>query len=272
MKINVRSFIAASIAAIALVACASGHLDEIRRVQAVGIHFSPWDRTGAPDMTPHEPVTGGDVIHPDNAKLAQAFDARALLREGETLARQREYDQAIARFDEIDARFGQSDDPAIKRAVARALFTKGNVMAWRGVPEEERNVALDAALEVQNTLDRRFGKDGDPLINEQIAKSLSDKTAIYVRRRQPERAVSVANELERRFGAEDSPIFREAKLVALSNKGAALGMQSRYGEAIAQFDELESRYGAENRPAMLELLDMARHARKVVEGNRPQTN
>jgi len=280
MKITARSFFAATLAVLTLAACASTQNEiGLRRIYAIGLHFSPWDVSGKPEAAARAPVTGGDVIHPDNAKLAQEFDARFLLREGENLAKQHEYEKALARYDEIETRYGQSDDLATRRTVARALFDKGNLLAWRKVEtEQELDATLNAALAVHDEVDRRFGKESDELIREQVAKSLSDKSAIYIYKRSPLQSLAASNEVESRYGAENSMIFRESKLIALSNKGAALGLQSRYGEALAQFDELERRYeaspeelqrlyGEKQGASMRDLLDKAKKAREVVEIN-----
>jgi len=282
MNITVRSFFAAALAAIALVACATAQ-DEValRRIYAIGLHFSPWDDKSAPGAAQQrQPVTGSDVIPPGNANMAQAFNALMLLKEGEALAKQQDYGQALARYDEIDSHFGKSDDLAIKRIVARSLFDKGNLLAWRKVDtDEELEATRNAALVVHDDLDRRFGKDGDEQIREQVAKSLVDKSAIQIYKRNPPMSLIDSNAVEKRYGDLDTPILREAKLMALSNRGAALGLQGHYRDALDQFDELERtydadqaelerRHGKKGAASMRDLLDLAKRAREVVEKNR----
>jgi tetratricopeptide (TPR) repeat protein len=190
-----------------------------------------------------------------------AEDAGALLRKGMALENQGgKGKEAIAVYDEIDRRFGQSNLPKVRQVVARALLRKGVALGWQGKIKEK--------IAVYEEIDRRFGKDESPDIHETVAEALVNKgTSLLLQQGKPKEAIASFDEVVRRFDQDTSPNMRRQIAYALYNKAAASGGVSAK-EGIAVYEEIARRFGNDNIPEVT----AAREALKgwgEIEARRP---
>ncbi|MGO9314297.1 MAG: tetratricopeptide repeat protein, partial [Syntrophobacteraceae bacterium] len=76
-------------------------------------------------------------------------------------------EEAVAAYDSVVERFGESEDPRLLERVATALVNKGCALGAMGRPEEAV-AAYDSVVE-------RFGESEDPRLLEPVAKAHNDK-------------------------------------------------------------------------------------------------
>ena len=157
-------------------------------------------------------------------------------------------EEALAAFDEVARRFGDSEEPAVQEAVAKAFANKAAVLGMSNRFEE--------ALAAFDQVARRFGGSEVLSVQVTVAKALADKAAMLGRLHQPEEALAAFDEVVRRFGGSKNPALLDAVATTLLNKGAALGALRRPEETLAVFDEMARRIkdGAfHESPALAEL-------------------
>ncbi|MGH7864248.1 MAG: tetratricopeptide repeat protein [Candidatus Binataceae bacterium] len=134
--------------------------------------------------------------------------AHGLFAEGFALGQLGEPAAAIAAYDEVVRRFGDSAEPALREPVAMALVNKGATQGQRGEP--------DAAIATYDEVVRRFGDSAEPALREQVAKALVNKGFTQGRSGDPNAAIAAYDEVVRRFGDSAEPALRER--VAMARK------------------------------------------------------
>ena len=165
-------------------------------------------------------------------------------------------EEALAAYDAVVKRFGQSSEPTLRARVAGALVKKGNSLGRLG-RSEEALAAYDAVVE-------RFGESSEPALHEQIARALFNKGYSLGELGRSEEALAVYDVVVERFGESPEPTLRERVAGALVNKGNRLGELGRSEEALAAYDAVVKRFGESAEPTLRE-----RVARALVnKGNR----
>ena len=147
---------------------------------------------------------------------------------------------AVAAFDEVLERFGDSDAPEVQRWVAEALVTKGNALMNLG-DSGAAVAAFDEAVE-------RFGDSDAPEIQRWAAKALVAKGDALMNLGDSGTAVAAFDEAVERFGDSDVPEIREPVAEALVTKGSSLMNLGDSGAAVAVFDEAVERFGDSDAP------------------------
>ena len=179
-------------------------------------------------------------------ELKRAMEAEKSISETETADTPQAEDvariQAGELDDELQRRFGESDDPELRLQVARALFDKGATLG-----SLDRN---EAAIETYDELQRRFGESDDPELRVGVAKALVNKGVALGSLDRNEAAVETCDQLLRRFGESDDPELRPPVARALFNKGVTLGSLDRNEAAIETYDELLRRFGESDDPEL----------------------
>ena len=99
---------------------------------------------------------------------------------------------AVASYDEVIARFGDSDVPDLQKRVAWALFQKGTIKLS---PNE-----LTGAISFYDEIIKRFGNSGVPEIQIPVAAALSVKGLVQIEMSRAEEALLLSEELERKLG------------------------------------------------------------------------
>ena len=114
----------------------------------------------SPDAKPDPPHV--DALHGDNSDASAETVGRELLEEGGALRKQNRPEEALAVFDEVVRRFGESEAPALLETVAKALTNKGATLGALNRREE----ALAAFDEVAS----RFGESEAPGLIETVVE------------------------------------------------------------------------------------------------------
>jgi tetratricopeptide (TPR) repeat protein len=122
----------------------------------------------------------------------------------ETLVNKAIAAQAVGNLDmelgaaaDVVARFGDSDNSAIRLQVAIALIGRGNALTLKG--------DLGSAIEAYDEVERRFARSGPPT---EVAAALVEKAALLAKVSRERDAVRVCAQVVRRFGKSSDPELR----------------------------------------------------------------
>ena len=195
-----------------------------------------------------------DAVKPDRDRAGQ-FDekteehsetaaARALFDKAGALDDRNQAEGALAAYDEVVRRFGESEAPALREWVATALARKGVALGALDRPAE--------ALIAYDEVVRRFGESEAPALRERVATALARKGVALGALDRPAEALAAYDEVVRRFGESEAPVLRGWVATALARKGVALGALDRPAEALAAYDEVVRRFGESDAPALRE--------------------
>ena len=168
--------------------------------------------------------------------------AKELLRKALALAERGQLQDAVAAWDEVIRRFGESDAKADLEQVSLALVNKGKALGGLGRAEE--------ALAVLDEVVRRFGADngeGHPLA---VATALAGKGGMLSNLDRHTEALAVWDEVAQRFGKSRVPALEALVANALVGMAVALNTLNRHGEALEACDEMLERFGKSGSPAL----------------------
>ena len=209
------------------------------------------NRTSAPSDEAGTATTGigqdhrsADQRHRATDASPEVMAAKNLFDDAVALWNQDRAEDALAVFEELMSRFGESEMPALLEGVAMTLVNKGVVLGGIDRPEE--------ALTVWDEVVSRFGESEAPILLEQVAKALVNKGVVLGGINHPEKALLAYDEVVSRFGESKAPTLLEKVPMALVNKGATLRKLDRPEEALTVWDEVVSRFGESETPALLE--------------------
>jgi tetratricopeptide (TPR) repeat protein len=201
--------------------------------------------------------------------VSDAEDAQALLESARRAAADQRFGDAVARFDAVIERFGDSTDPAVNWLVGDALFGKGDCLA-----RVERE---DDALAVYRQMAARYGGDSD--FQGQFSRALYQQGTTLARIGRVEEALGAWDELLARFRDVSEPPLVMGVVSAYIGKAAALRRLDRLDEALAVYDELIFRFSDSRFPVLRQRVDAAlseklfvlllqrRHDEAIVVGN-----
>ena len=187
--------------------------------------------------------------HGATAASPEVTATRTLFGEAVALWNQNRAQDALAAFDEVVSRFGESEAPALLEQVAVALVGKGVILDRLHRPEE----ALSACDEVVS----RFGESGTPALLEQVAMALVKKGVTLGGLHRLEEALSACDEVVGRFGESETSALLEQVAIALVYKWVTLGRLNRPEEALSACDEVVGRFGESETSALLEQVAIA---------------
>ena len=168
--------------------------------------------------------------------------ARELLGKALALAESGRLQEAVAAWDEVIRRFGESDAPADLEQVSLALVNKGKALGRLGRAEEASAVWDDVV--------RRFGVDngeGHPLA---VATALASKGGMLSAMDRHTEALAAWSEVARRFRGSRAPAFETLVANALVGMAVAQNMLNRHREALEACDEVLERFGKSGSPAL----------------------
>ncbi len=167
---------------------------------------------------------------------------------------------AVALWDEVIKRFGNSTAPELQERVAKALVNKGIVCGERG--DFETEIAL------YDELVKRFDDSTTPELQEWVAHALFNKGIVCGERGDFETEIALYDELVKRFDDSTTPELQEWVAKALVNKGIVCGEQGDFETEIALYDELVKRFGDSDRPELQERVAKALVNKGIVCGER----
>ena len=179
----------------------------------------------------------------------QVMEARALLERGAALWAHNERDLALATFDQLLRRFGETQEPAPLVEVGQALVSKISVLFSLGRWEE--------SLAVCDETIRRFSDHEMPEVRRSAALALASKGPALFASNRPEEALAAYEETLRRFDDSETPEFSRVVVRALVNKGIALGELNRCERALATYDEVLRRFGGNEAPEFIHWVALA---------------
>ena len=168
--------------------------------------------------------------------------ARELSRNALALAKGGRLQDAVAAWDEVVRRFGESHEPVDLEQVSMALVNKGKALGKLGSVEE--------ALAVLDDVVRRFGADegeGHPMA---VATALVGKGGMLSNLNRHTEALAACNEVARRFGKSRAPELETLVTNARVGTAVALNALSRPQEALEACDEVLERVGKSDSPGV----------------------
>jgi len=196
-------------------------------------------------------------------------DIVSLVEEVNNLFHQNKHDEAIALADDIDRRFGGSEDAETRERLATALGFKGLALDAKGYRGK--------AIETWEEADLRYAKDSASAMRATLSVLLHNKLDVLTRlsingpyqQQEAEFAAAMEafDEFERRYGNDKNPLIREMGAKAFYYKAVALGHRMRKDrpqdmtdpfffaayrnrESVAAIDELIGRYGDDGEPSV----------------------
>jgi len=190
--------------------------------------------------------------------LGMHCDTEILFCKAETLYKLNNLQEAIAVYDEIEKRYGQSTEHGIQEAVVRAMLNKGVAVGKVKGPE--------AAIAIYDEVDKRYGQSTEAGIQEQVAKAVFNKGVALGELKGPEAEIAIFDEIEKRYGQSTEPGIQDVVASAMLNKGLALGELKGPQAAIAIYDEIEKRYGQSTEPGIQEAVASAMYNKGVALG------
>ena len=170
--------------------------------------------------------------------------AKALFDQALELDEQDRSKEALAVYEMVVHRFGESRSPEVYQLVAIALFCKGDALG-------ELN-RLGEALAAYEEAGRRFGEDDTEIHAEMVARALLNKGVTHAELGLTEEALAVFEEVVRRFEKSEETALLEMVARALFNKGFVLGRLNRADEELAAYQEVVHRFGECRSPEVLE--------------------
>jgi tetratricopeptide (TPR) repeat protein len=189
-----------------------------------------------------------DVQAPDDSmgesEKRLILEASNLFEKGGEAFFEERYEDAIAACDEVVARFGAADQPALQEKVATALFNKGVTLGQLGRSED--------AIAAYDEVVARFGASDQSALQEAVALALVNKGVTLGQLGRNEDEIAAYDEVIGQFGASDQPALQEQVAKALFFKGLSLVQLGRREDAIAAYDEVIGRFGASDQSALQE--------------------
>ena len=168
----------------------------------------------------------------------------ALFRKAYALGKLNRHEDAIAAYDDVIARFGESDDPDLQEQVAIALFNKGADLGALNRHED--------AIAAYDDVIARYGGSDAPALKEQVAMALFNKGAHLGALNRHEDAIAAYDDVITRYYGSDTSGLQEVVAKALFNKGLRLVILNRYEDAITAYDDIIARFGGSDAPALQE--------------------
>ncbi len=153
-------------------------------------------------------------------------------------------EDTVAAYEEVICRFGESENHAVLRWVAKALVNKGAALGALDRPQD--------ALEVCDEVVRRFGESDIPSLRESVASALLNRGKPLDALNRLHDVIETCDEVVRRFGESDTPALLESVATALVNRGIGLNALNRPQDALESYDQVIRRFGKSEGPAVLE--------------------
>ena len=168
--------------------------------------------------------------------------AREFLRKALALAESGQLQDAVAAWDEVIRRFGESDTPADRELVSLALVNKGKALGRLGRAEEASTAWDDVA--------RRFGADKEEGHALAVATALASKGGMLSNLNRHTEALAAWDEVARRFRGSRAPAFETLVANALVGTAVALNTLNRPREDLEACDEMLERFGKSGSPGL----------------------
>jgi len=160
--------------------------------------------------------------------------ARAMVCKGRRLHQLNRFDEAIAVYDEIVARYADADEAELRETVAMAMVNKGLTLGQLN--------RFDEAIAIYDEVVERYADADEAELREQVARAMVNKGNRLGKLDRSDEAIAVYDEVVERYADADEAELREQVARAMVNKGLTLSQLDRFDEAIAVYDEVVERY------------------------------
>ena len=163
-------------------------------------------------------------------------------------------EEALACFEELIQRFGESTEPSLQVWVAEALLAKASplmgdnracleevVRRYGEAPETPLRLRVATALSMAGRADelvRRYAEAPETALRLSVVEALNAQARRLREEGRMEEMLACQDELVRRFGGETEPSIQKAVARLLFERGELLSRKERHEEAVASFDEL----------------------------------
>ncbi len=162
-------------------------------------------------------------------------EAKALHGQGYCLNGLGRQAEALAAYDEVARRFGDSSETALRERVAKALVNKGRIL--------DENEQDEEAVSVYDEIVSRFGNSSEKVCSMSVAWALVNKGVSLVSKGDRVGAIAAWDEVLHRFMRSPELDLRENAVLALLNKGLLLSDEGRKSEAVVVYDEIIRIFG-----------------------------
>ena len=190
------------------------------------------ERAGAED--PHIAKLFSSFSQPSIDEMSMSPTAQILFDKALIQSNRGEYAAALEIYNELVERYGNSDVPEVREAVAKAMVNKGLELSRQGEHEAE--------IRIYDELVERYGDSEEFVVQVLIARALFNKGVELSRQGEYEAEIEVYGELVERYGDSDIPKVQEVVAKALFNKGVVRSRQGAHEAALKVYDELVERY------------------------------
>ena len=190
-------------------------------------------------------------------------------------------EDTLAGCEEMERRFGDSEDAAVQEWVVKALVNKGNALlrlnrtkdALDASDEVERRFSASdsivepvakarvnkgialrrlnrplEALAVWDDVVRHYGESEPATLQANVGNALLLKMGVLYKLERFEDSLTVGDELARRFDAREAPVLRTMAARALVFKGITLSTLQQPDNALAAYNEALRRFGTNRAP------------------------
>jgi tetratricopeptide (TPR) repeat protein len=179
--------------------------------------------------------------------VSEVDEAQALLARARALAASGRYGDAVALFDALVERFGDSADPALDAEVGEALFSKA--LSLQQIEREQQ------AVEVYEQMAARYRDRPD--FHGHLSRALVQGATALGRLDRLDEAVDTWDELLESFRDVSEPPLAVGVALAYLGKAGALRRLDRVEEAISSYDELIVRFSDSPFPVLRGRVDAA---------------
>lgn len=188
--------------------------------------------------------------------------ADALVTKGIAYQRLQNHDEAIGACDDLVARFGDSNEAALRVAVCMGLVNKAAVQL-------EASRAADV-LETCSYMDRRYGEDDLEEVQMRVAVMSTYRGQALALAGKHEAALAAWDQVETRYGNE-GPSFHDALASTLGLRAFQLARTGDRSSAISTLTDLAERFGDNKRSSVRNFVAIAllHRSELLVQINRP---
>ena len=158
-------------------------------------------------------------------------------------------EDTLAGCEEMERRFGDSEDPAVQEWVAKARSNKGPML-------HRLNRHLEA-LAAWDDVVHHYGGSETPALQEMVGLALVGKGIAFRALQQPDNALTAFDKVLRRFGTIETPALQVNVGNALLLKASILLGLDRFEDSLAVGDELVRRFDASETPALQDMVAKA---------------
>ncbi|MDO9040811.1 MAG: tetratricopeptide repeat protein [Desulfocapsaceae bacterium] len=222
----------------------------------------------------------------------ELIEAKELINKGNSLGQLNHFEEAIAAYDEVVARFTDGTHVKIRTLVVGTMLFKATTLIQLNRPVEtiavcdemialfaddtETNIRrlvllammtksislgqlnrFEQEIAVYDEVVARFTNDTEPMIREEVASAMVNKGVTIGQLNRPVEAIAVYDEVVAHFADDAEVVIRRQVARAMVNKGFTFGQLNRPEEAIATYDEVIARFANDTEVELHEQLAMS---------------